>query len=162
MDYQNKPTSSPAAFVKTNQIIHLALLTGQLMFAVVTYSITSPKGIIHFTFQNNDAFTSVAILLAVGGFFLGNFLFKQELNSATEKSSLREKLMAYQTGLIKRLAPMEGGSLFSIVVFMLTGNLFFLLIAGLIIFYFITLRPTKGKIQTDLSLSYEEQMEMEA
>jgi hypothetical protein len=162
MDYQNKPQITPTTFVKTNQIIHLALLIGQLMFAVVTYVITSSKGIINFTFINNDPFTYVAILLAMGGFFLGNFLFRQELNNASEKNSLREKLMSYQAGLIKKLAPMEGASLFSIVIFMLTGNLFFLVITGLVILYFITLRPTKEMIGNDLNLSYDEKMQMDS
>jgi len=160
MDYQNKPQGTPAAFVKLNQIIHLALLAGQLMFVVLVYAATPPKGGIIFTFKNDDIFTYIALLLAVGGFFLGNFMFKQELNNAANKNTLREKLLVYQTGLIKKLALMEGASMFSIVAFMQTGNLFFLTIAGLIILYFITLRPTKDKVQTDLSLSYDEQMEM--
>jgi len=91
---------------------------------------------------------------------MSNFMFKKQLDLAVAKSSLNEKLGGYQTALIIRFALLEGPSLFGIVSYLLSGNLLFLAISGLIILYFITIRPTRDKVETDLNLDYQEKTEM--
>lgn len=66
--------------------------------------------------------------------------------------------MQYQTALIIRFSLLNGASLFGIVCYMQTGNLLFIIISGLLALYFLSLRPTKDKIENDLNLSYEDKI----
>ncbi|WP_121811596.1 hypothetical protein [Mucilaginibacter kameinonensis] len=148
---------SPAAIVKTLPIIHLALVAGQTLFVAVTFII--PKNPVKSA--GNDMLIYIAPILAVTCFIAGHFLFLKLLGNIKSDSTLKDKLMAYQSATIVRLALLEGPSLFSIVGFLLTGNMIFLGITGAIIAYFIYLRPTRQKIEDDLSLSYEEKAELD-
>ncbi|MDB5158274.1 MAG: hypothetical protein JWR50_2981 [Mucilaginibacter sp.] len=144
-------------FIKTISIIHLALIIGQVLFAVVAFAKMDSTNI---NFDKNDVFLFVAPIMAIGGFIASNIVFKQQLVRAKDKMVLKDKLVAYQSALITRFALLEGASLFNIVVFLKTGNLLYLIISGLIIFYFIIIRPTKDKVVEDLELSYQESIEL--
>ena len=132
------------------------MFIGQLLFGLAALSITPQKGID--VSNTKDVFLFVVPIMAVGCFALSAFLFKKNLSIAVNKATLKEKLMAYQTAFIVRFAPLEGASLFGIVCFMQTGNLLFIIISGLLALYFLSLRPTKDKIENDLNLSYEDKM----
>jgi len=64
--------------------------------------------------------------------------------------------------MIVRLALLEGSSLFGIVVYQLTSNLLYLAISGIIILFFIIIRPTRDKIETDLNLDYRDKAELDS
>jgi len=157
-EYPN-PNLNPQSIVKALPIIHLGLLMGQLLFAIVVYYITPQKG---FSLNGNDPFVFVALALAIGGFIGGNLIFKQTLAKIAPDATLSQKMAAYQTGFIIRAALMEGPSSFSIVVYMIGGNLFFLAVTALIVLYFITFRPTKEKITADLNLDYSEKTALDS
>ncbi|SEO03649.1 hypothetical protein SAMN05192574_10564 [Mucilaginibacter gossypiicola] len=148
---------NPNTFLKTTSVIHLALIAGQIIFAATAFMTTKN----HATNKSDDVFIYVAPIMAVTGFAIGSILFKTMVNKIDGQSPLKTKLAAYQSALIVRFALLEGPSLFAIVSFMLTGNLIFLGISGAIIACFIYLRPTKQKIEDDLSLGYEEKAELD-
>jgi hypothetical protein len=154
--YNQFPQQTPRAYLKQISIIHIALFTGQLLFGLVTLFITPQKGI-DIT-NTNDPFLYVVPIVALGSLAASAFLFKLNLNMAIDKDSLNGKLMLYQAALIVKLAPLEGASLLGIVSYMLTGNLLFIIISGLMALYFLSLRPTKDKIANDLDLSYEDKL----
>lgn len=158
--YNNQPIpQNVKGILKTAKIIHLALLSGQLMFAFVTISISKNPS---FNMKSvNYPFFIVAPLLAVSCFLIGNFLFKKMVSNLQNKPALIDKLTGYQSALIVKCALLEGSSLFVIVVFMLTNNWFFLLISACIILYFITLRPGTEKVADDLQLNYDEKLELQ-
>jgi hypothetical protein len=156
-NYQNS-TQNPQAFFKTTAIIHAALLIGQVLFGATVFSITQSTGLN--LNPGNDVFYYVALLLVIGGMILGSFLYKQQLAKLGGEATLKEKTAAYQTALIIRCALSEGASLFCIIHYMLTGNLFYLLLVGLNILYFIWIRPTKDKIADEVNLSYEDKVEL--
>ena len=147
---------TPKSYLKVNSIIHLALFMGQLVFGVLVMLEVPQKGI-DITNTNNP-FLFVVPVVAIGSLILSTILFKKNLGMAINNPTLKGKLMGYQTALITRFAPMEGASLFGIVSYMQTGNLLFILITGLIMLYFLSLRPTKDKITNDLNLAYEDKM----
>jgi len=149
---------SPKAMFKNLSIIHGALIAGQVMFAIVASTIAKNK---HFDLNlSADSLLMVAPILAVGCFIMSSFLFKQQLQIAANKSDLKSKITGYQTASIVRMAPLEGASLFNIVVFLLSGNYFTLIISILIVLYFLSFRPTKDRVTDSLNLSYEEQSEL--
>jgi divalent metal cation (Fe/Co/Zn/Cd) transporter len=148
--YNQNFTQSNQPNLKTLLIIHIALLIGQLMFAMVCLSITPNKG---FSFNTQEPFNWVAIVLTVGGFALSAFLYRMQLSAALKRVSAKEKLLNYTTAIIMRAAPLEAASMFCIVAYILTGNTFFMGIAAIIILYFIVVIPTKDRVLTSLNLS---------
>jgi hypothetical protein len=81
---------------------------------------------------------------------IGNLLYKKRIESARGAATVKEKVAGYQTAIITRLAPTEGATLFAIVIFMQGWSLYYLVIAGLNIIYFLLLRPTRSGIEEDL------------
>jgi hypothetical protein len=160
MAYNTNSNINPQAAAKVLPIIHLALLIGQVLFGVAVYNITPQKG---FSFDGSaNPFVYMSLVLAFGGLTAGNILFTKQIQKIAPESTLSQKIASYQTAFILRAALLEGPSLFSIVAYMLSGNLFFLGVSGLIVFYFIFIRPTKDKIANDLNLGYDEKAELES
>jgi F0F1-type ATP synthase membrane subunit c/vacuolar-type H+-ATPase subunit K len=159
MDNRN-PAVNPQNFVKLIVIIHLALFMGQVVFAALALFISDNTALN--LKPGNDPLFYISPVLVVFGIFTGSFMFKQAVAKVAEKPSLSEKLSAYQTALIIRYALSEGPSLFGIVCMLLTHNLYYLIVVGVNILYFIIIRPTKFKIQDDLNLAYDEQTELDA
>ncbi|HWD86936.1 MAG TPA: hypothetical protein VG367_02340 [Mucilaginibacter sp.] len=158
MPYTNQ-NLNPQGAVKALPIIHLALIAGQVLFCLVAYFQFPQKD---FSMDGSkDPFVYVAVILAAGGFFLGSFLFRQQVGKIGPENSLSQKISAYQTAFILRAALAEGPSLFSVVAFMLSGNLLFLAITGAIILYFLSFRPTREKVSNDLNLDYNEKAELD-
>jgi hypothetical protein len=154
MDHNFNNNISPQSVVKTTTIIHLGLTAGQLLFGVVVFYITPQKG---FSFDGiKDPMILIAFALAFGGFIGSTLMYRSRLASVTPEDTLAKKIGIYQTGFITRAALLEGPSLFCIVGYMLSGNLLLLAISGVIILYFISIRPTREKIIADLKLDYNE------
>ncbi|WP_179412133.1 hypothetical protein HDF19_02510 [Mucilaginibacter sp. E4BP6] len=152
---QNLPRT-PKTFLRTISVVHTALILGVILFSAVTISDNINHNV--FTYNTNDPFTDVSLLLAIGGFTASVFLFKKQLVKAKKQFTLKEKITLYQSALIQRFALLEGPAMFAVVSYELSRNLYFLIIAGLLILYFISIRPTKDKIETDLDLSYEDKL----
>lgn len=144
---------TPKSFIQRITIIYLALIIGQLLFAGVSYTLVETN-FLSFDF-GSDVFVMLVPAIAVSGAFASNFIYTKKINELTSLESLKDKVMGYQTACIIRFALLEGPALLGIVYYMQTGNLLFLIIAGALIVYFITLRPTKEKIETDLNFSFE-------
>jgi hypothetical protein len=97
-------------------------------------------------------------LLAVVSLVAGQLIFKNWLARISNEIFLKEKIKGYQSATIIRFALLEGSALFAIVAFILSLNMLFLIIAGVLIVYFGFLKPTKPRTETDLKLSYEEKL----
>jgi len=132
------------------------MFMGQLVFGLLSLTITPQKGID--ISNTNDPFLFIVPIVAIGSFALSLYLFKKNLNIAINKPTLKEKLAFYQSAIITRFAPLEGASLLGIVTYLQTGNLLFIIISGLTALYFLSLRPTKDRIENDLNLSYEDKI----
>ncbi|AMR32023.1 hypothetical protein A0256_11630 [Mucilaginibacter sp. PAMC 26640] len=146
---------TPPKYLKAIAIIHLAMLIGQVLFAIVSLAMNK-KIIINIRFTD-DPLVIIVPVAAVCGFFTSNFLFKQKLGKISQAQTLESKLMDYQTALITRFALLEAPVMLAIIAFFMTGILFFLVIATIVIGYFIYIRPTKDKIADHLALSYQQQ-----
>jgi len=158
--YNNQDAIKPnPAFFKIISVIHLAMILGQLFFGTAVFYITN-------NFQinlkpNGDPLFYVAVFLFLFGIFGGSFIFKQQVAKLAGKPLLIEKTQGYQSALIIRFALAEGASLFAIVRHMDHGNLFYLIMVGVNILYFLWMRPTKLKVADDLNLNYEDKIALE-
>jgi hypothetical protein len=137
-------------FLNTMRIIFFALLAGQIIFIAVAF----------FTVNNNppqsqsDDLFNIIVPVAIGfGLLMSNMLFKQMLAKIKKDDSFEQKLEAYRSALIVRYALLEGPSIFSTVVYLLSGNIIFLAFSGVMILAFLMNMPSQNKATQDLNLS---------
>ena len=157
MDYNRTFKSvTPNSTLKTLAFMHVALLAFQMLFAIVAFAQTTRM---YFGVLNmDDRFVFIAPVLALGGFFGGYLVFKKQKYVLREKESIQQRLTGYQSLLITRFVLIQGPAVFAIVAYILSGNIFFLFITGLMSVYFIFLRPTREKIEGDLRFSFDSPM----
>jgi hypothetical protein len=113
---------------------------------------------------NDESITQALFIVVpifmIGAFVASNILFKKRIEIAKGKNNLIGKMAEYRGAIILKLAPLEGGSFFSIIAFFITGNIIFLSLSALIILMFILNQPTKEKAIADLELNYDEENEL--
>lgn len=140
--------------LKTLQIIHLALCSGVLLFALVTLFLNRE---IMF-FDANPATTSPAnpIFPIMGLITIsGSIFFQKNLINKIDKSETADvKVNLYQSAFIISSALLEGGALFNVVGFFITHNSFFLIFAGANFIFLLLKHPTKDKLISTLQLQY--------
>ncbi len=148
------------AEIKTLRIMHLAILCGQVIFMAIAFFLIY-SGKFSKAEGGFDQVLKILIpVLAIGGFAYSHFLFRTKLNKAKNATGLNGKIAEYRGALISRYAGLEAPALFSIVVGMVTGNLLYLGIAGILILYFFSLIPGPTRIAADLELNPDETLQL--
>jgi hypothetical protein len=136
--------------------IYYTLISAQVLFAAVILIITSGRET-DFKFEEYAIYFIIGVsLFIVWGIFGGKYLFSTKLNLAKKEKSLFDKLSSYRTALIIKYAVLEGPAIFSIISYLLTGNILFIILAGLIIIFFLFMKPTKDKLIIELELNSSE------
>ena len=156
MHYRRIEKQTPEGTLKTLSFTHVAMLAFQMLFAITAFAQSNR---IYFGVMNmDDQFVFIVPVLALGGFFGGYLVFKKHKYLLREKDTLQEKLAGYQSSLITRFAMIQLPSLLSVIAYILSGNVFFLFVTGIMSVYFIFLRPTREKVENDLHFDFDNQM----
>ncbi len=142
---------------KMMQTIHYALLFGILLFAAVAYFLDPIEEKVDDNLY--DILRYMVPGLAALALLAGRFVTKPVFATAKNKDSLGAKLDIFRTGMIIRWALVEGVAMFSIVAFMLSGNMVMLLVALALAVYMFTLRPSPEAAGAALELSESEYRE---
>lgn len=150
---QEKEQTSKQYF-KSLKLIHIALMIGQVSFASVAFLINSLEPIA--MTELNDTFLILVAVFTLGSLAAGKLVAKNKLKAAKQKQTLSEKLDDYRVLIITKLALLELPVFFAIVSFILTSNLTFLGLSGLVLIIFIIQAPTQDKLIDDLELTYAE------
>jgi len=159
MQKQTNTVLTPASFIRSNFIIFLGFLGGQIALMIISVTIVDEA---YINYQDTAEIYFYAVpLAAVLCFFGGNFIYRQKLNSNTVSNTLRKKVANFQTAALLRYAFIEASALLGIVMFITTQNLYYLLIAMVMVLYFITLKPTKNLIEKDIHFSLEQRREFQ-
>lgn len=143
--------------MKALQIIHKAMLAGQLLCAAVFFYLLY-SGNVQPTLRGEERMLQVAVILvSVSAFFLGNKIFNiRVMNARDMQADTPAKFIEYRTACIIQWALLEGASLFSSICFFLTGNYAFLALALALMLFFAMQSPTKAKAALLLQVSEEE------
>lgn len=148
---QPKSTQNLNHSLKILSLLYFIFLGSQVIFAIV--ALMQQKNT-YFEFEDSeDIYIYIVPVLAIVAFVGSMFLFREQISALADKNSLKEKIMGYQTAYLLRMAFLEVACLFGIVAFLLKGNLFSLIFSGLIVLYFLALRPAKVKIEEDLEIN---------
>lgn len=155
-----RPNSSRQE-LKALPVLFYSLVMGVLIFAAMGVAINKIQG----PFLR-DSFMEMILLIAAGVMAiiclpLALTLYRQRLNKDLRPDTpVDVKLDRYRGALILYLAICEGVGLFSVVCFLLTGNMIFLGICLLMVAAMFYKRPDKTRIFNDLHLDSKEQMEL--
>ncbi len=143
--------ANPKAQIKITFQIFIALLAGLILAAYYLFpEIESYKIDINNT---EDIVMYIIPLGLIVAILLGSILFQSNIKQALSNECLSNKLATYQTGMLMRLAPLEGIAFLSIFQFSDSKNVIYLIIEVIAILYIIFLVPTKSRIIKELQLS---------
>lgn len=146
------------SFFKSIKIIHLALLTGLMLFIGVAHFIVLPTADTNADLGN--IFRYMIPGLAVVSIFASRLAVNGLLKQIAPSTPLSEKLDRYRGASIIRWAAVEGVGLFAVVGYMLTGLQTLVLVALALTAYLFTLRPTPSLVATELQLDAKERTEL--
>lgn len=140
-------------YFRSLQIIYYSLIFSQLIFVFVTLYLNYNQKIELSENDENDIFLYIVPAMVVGGLIGSFLLFKNRLEASKREPDLINKMVNYRSALIVRYSFLEGPSLFAIVIYLISYNIFFLALSGFIIIIFLLIKPTKDKAINDLMLS---------
>jgi hypothetical protein len=151
----------PNAF-STLKIIHIALLSGMIAFAIVSLILmnTGYAAVADESMQRN--FQVVCILLSALSLFAGFKIFKKKIFAARNSMEAGEKRMElYRTACIVWWAMIEGPGLVAGIAFILAGNYAFFALAVFHVLTLLIFAPRKANIVLFLNLNSNEVARLE-
>jgi len=140
-------------YFRTLQIIYYALIASQLFFGIVFIILVQGGQINPSQEDLKDIFNYIVPLFIVGGIFGSNWMFTTLIKDSKKIEYLPVKMAGYRIALIVRYAFLQAPTYFSLVVYILTGGVLFLLMAGVIVVKFLTIKPTIERAARDLDLT---------
>jgi hypothetical protein len=113
---------SPKQLLKVVRTIHLALLSGALLFFVVAGVIAQREGL---NSELNSLYLIVLGVVSVGAISAGGVVFRVLCKQAQGQAPLRERLAKYQAALLVRWATFEAPCLFAGVLMFIEHSLIY-------------------------------------
>lgn len=142
---------TPFSFMRNLKIIYFLILAGMLIFGLIilyvsdSWDITMPG--------TDDSFLIAVPLFTFLGVVLGRVLYKRKLDNVLEEESLKSKLKGFEIALIIKFMFVEAPFILGVIATISTNNIFYLMISGTLVMYFLTLKPSKNKVIKDLNLN---------
>ncbi|TCD02336.1 hypothetical protein EZ449_18435 [Pedobacter frigidisoli] len=140
--------------LKTLQIIHLALCSGVLLFALVTIFLNREIMFFDANPKTTAPFNPIFPILGLITISASIFFFRNVISKINKSADVDSKINQYQSGFVISAALLEGGALFNLVGFFITQNSFFLIFATANFVFLVLSRPTKDKLISSLQLQY--------
>lgn len=156
MSYTNQ---QPKDFIKSLQIIHIALLAGVLIFGA--YVAFNAKNALFFSYEEDKPFLFLAIIIAFSGNLASKYLYSKLLKQVPDKADLNEKAIKYSTAHIFRMAMLEFPAFMCIFFAMQTNNSFYFVLVAILVLMMFAIFPTKSKFENDIPLTSNEKSILE-
>ncbi len=134
------------------RIIFGGLLFGILSFLSVTTLLLVTPGETQVPNDQMEIFQLTSSIFMVVTVSVSIFLRKSMLAKVHNETNPLKLLQSYTSSRIVQLALLDGSILFAIVCYLLTSNLFFVLLCGIGILYFASLFPIRNKVIQQLKL----------
>lgn len=150
------PDFTSGQYLRTLQIVHLALFGGQVMFIAIVVWLNMSGMTENQVPDIEPVFRVLVPLFAVSGLAVSILITRRRLEKVRREEGLKTRLEGYRSTFVVKAALMEGCGMFAIVAYLLTGSILFAGIAAGIALIFLTIRPTVGTITNDLALNTQE------
>lgn len=152
---------APGSFLRSLNILHKAMLAGQLLLAASAFLLRYFEWIPASLQELDQTLQLIALLLCAVAYFLGSRLFRQRVEEARDgNGTAHDKAAVYRSAAIIQWGLLEGASLFASICFMLVGNLSFLFLAVALMIFFYLSGPSRMKLMLLLRMSEEEISEL--
>jgi hypothetical protein len=151
--------------IKALSVTHLALLIGQVLLALILLFVVYNNGFSSAPLwqSNGNLFILLCAAIGVAGYLGGNIMFRKKLEQINgNMKPVPEKFNEYRAACINRWALLEIPVLFCIILFYVTNNSVIILLVGVFILLFLTLRPSLQKAASDMGISEVEIQQMNA
>ena len=138
-----------AGSLNSLRVIFGGLLFGMLSFLLVmTVIIKSGSQ----QTDSNELFQLIAPIFMVTAVSVSIFLRKSTLAKVHNETNPLNLIKTYTSNRIIQMGMVEASIIFAIVCFMITSNLYFVILSGIGILYFISLFPIRKKVVAQLKL----------
>jgi hypothetical protein len=144
--------------LRSIRVIYFSMILGLVAFSTVAFRISSSD--YKFQFGKSDPILITAIILFMLSVPTGAFVAKAVWKKISEDLTLKDKLLKYQPGFLIRLATCEGPGLFSVIGFLLTNNLLYIVLTALILMIVFFYYPSAEKIGQEINLTDPEMEEL--
>ena len=152
-------TNKPKNFIKSLQIIHFALTSSVVVFAL--YVVFQSGDGIFFSYQENKAFLYLAIILCFIGNLSSKLIYKKLISQITIEMDLSKKAVKYSTAHILRVAMLEFPAFICIIFAMESNNSFYFILVGILILMMLAIYPSAYKFEIDVPLKSIEKSMLE-
>jgi len=139
--------------MKQIRLIHFALIAGVSVFLAVSIYLNMSETL-HLQYDaefSNILFLITAAMTAIM-LPLGYIIFRRQIVAVEKSQDLGKLMTIYKSAYIVKMGLIEAPAFFSIVVFLLTGNLWLLIQIIAVLLVMIINRPTADKIVNELGL----------
>ena len=143
-------------YLKTLLIVHLGMMMAQLIFIAIIFVLVNEESSIIDLYTQNILLivVPIAIILIIS---MGKYFYQLQLKKITSEKELASKFKSYQIIQIIQFAFAEIAALTCFLASFLSQNLVFVYGSIGILLYFLTLRPTKIKLEKELQFDFNEQ-----
>jgi hypothetical protein len=139
--------------LRTIRVVYFSLILGLLSFLAVTFLISQD---LKFTFDKNDPIIFANLILFLLAIPVGFSISQTMWKKIEQDLPLKDKIIKYQSGFIIRMATCEGVGMFSIVGFLLSDNLIYLILTAIILLILYSYFPSLDKLELHLDLTQTE------
>ena len=146
--------------LKEMKILHGALFVGVILFAGVSI-------VIHLELELGaelvilpEQSLYIIILVVAAAIYMGHFLFTKNIALIEGDLSLEEKVNRYRSASILRAALIETAALSTIIGYILSGDLLYLILLAVPLMYFVYTFPKENAVVHNLQLTYAEQQKL--
>ncbi len=159
---QQQSNSTPGGYVRTLQILAVALIIGMVMFAAIMTALvtvfsadrSAPAPLA----DMKDIFIAVSAGIALLAGFVAWQLYRKGVESAKNLTgSLNDKLHKYRSTLIIYLGLSEMGGLLACICIFLTGDLRLLAVVAFVLLLLARGFVTKKRLVSELNLDWQEE-----
>lgn len=147
-------------FEKSNTIIWGALIAGCIMLSTVLFFMVSQSQEFNKPENfSNSIFMWISIGMAMGGYYVGNMLYQKKAEEGAALSSLNEKINAFKAAFLLKAALLESPTLVAIIFMFVNRNVYFLMIAGILLIAQYFNRPTNERLFQDFKVNSTQKQE---
>lgn len=149
------------AYLKSLQIVHLAMMAGIVAFVLITLYLHLAGGFGKAFVDETPHFLLIVLVFTSGSIIASLIIERSRKEKIGSEKDLATKLASFRSLAVVTLALHEAPAFLSIVMYLLTGNLFFLGFTIAMFFLMLSRFPTENKIARTLSLNRQQQAQLQ-
>lgn len=137
--------------IRQIQLIYFAIIIVLAFFAAFAFYYIHIVGKVSaFTMVGENNLKALNIILALAGIPASYMFHKRRVSHIDKEQALDRKIMQFRTAFLIKMATLEGLSLISVMIYLITGEINQLMVFGLLYLFILLNFPLKSAILRDL------------